>query len=142
MVLAGWYALVVGALMIAQWAFFIFTGQVPELQAEPLRIGFHLAAEGATAVLLIIAGVGLLRSRKWSRDLGLVAFGSLVYTSIVSPGYFAQLGQWRCSRCCSRSPSLRSCSWRDRSGVSSRHCCLSHRNRRLDRGVVGAQLRR
>ena len=94
MVLVGWYAVVVGALMIVQWAFFIITGQVPELQTEPFRIAFHLAAEGATAVLLILAGIGLLRSRRWSRGLGLVAFGSLVYTSIVSPGYFAQLGQW------------------------------------------------
>lgn len=94
MILAGWYALVVGVLMIAQWVFFIVAGQVPELQTEPLRIAFHLAAEGATAVLLLIAGVGLLRARPWSRGVGLVAFGSLVYTSIVSPGYFAQLGQW------------------------------------------------
>ncbi len=94
MAFAGWYALVVGALMIVQWVFFIIAGQVPELQTEPLRIAFHLAAEGVTAMLLILAGVGLLRSRRWSRGLGLVAFGSLVYTSIVSPGYFAQLGQW------------------------------------------------
>lgn len=94
LVFAGWYALVVGALMIAQWVFFIIAGQVPELQTEPLRIAFHLGAEGVTAVLLILAGVGLLRSRRWSRGLGLVAFGSLVYTSIVSPGYFAQLDQW------------------------------------------------
>jgi hypothetical protein len=80
--------------MIVQWVFFIIAGQVPELQTEPLRIAFHLAAEGVTAVLLICAGVELLRSRRWSRGLGLVAFGSLVYTSIVSPGYFVQLGQW------------------------------------------------
>lgn len=74
--------------------FFIIAGQVPELQTEPLRIAFHLAAEGVTAVLLILAGLGLLRSRPRSRSLGLVALGSLVCTSIVSPGYFAQLGQW------------------------------------------------
>ena len=47
-----------------------------------------------TAVLLIVAGVGMLRARTWSRGVGLFAFGLLVYTSIVSPGYFAQLGQW------------------------------------------------
>jgi CHASE2 domain-containing sensor protein len=94
MVFAGWYALIVGVLMIVQWAFFILTGQGPELQSEPLRIAFHLAAEGVTAALLIIAGAALLRSRRWARSVGLVALGSLVYTSIVSPGYFAQLGQW------------------------------------------------
>ena len=94
MVFAGWYALVVGTLMVAQWVFFIVTGQVPELQTEPLRITFHLVAEGMTAALLILAGTGLLRRLQWSRSLALVAFGSLVYTTVVSPGYFAQLGQW------------------------------------------------
>lgn len=94
MVFAGRYALTVGVLMIAQWIFFILAGQVPELRTEPLRIAFHLAAEGVTAALLIVAGVALLRSKPWSQGLGLLGFGSLMYTSIVSPGYFAQSGQW------------------------------------------------
>jgi len=93
MVFSDWYALIVGGLMILQWIFFIATGQVPELQTEPLRIAFHLVAEGMTAILLILSGIGLLRNRRWSRSLCLVAFGSLLYTMIVSPGYFAQLGQ-------------------------------------------------
>ncbi len=94
MAFPGWYAVIVGVLMLAQWGFFIAAGQVPELQSEPVRIAFHLVAEGVTAGLLIVAGVGLLRKRAWARDLALVAFGSLIYTTIVSPGYFAQLGQW------------------------------------------------
>ena len=48
-----------------QWSFFITTGGVPELQSEPWRIALHLAAEATAALMLI-----------------------------VSPGYFAQLGQW------------------------------------------------
>jgi hypothetical protein len=91
---AGWYALVVGVSMILQWAFFIIVGEVPELGTEPLRIAFHLAAEGVTAGLLLTAGIALLRGRRWARYLALVAFGALVYTAIVSPGYFAQLGRW------------------------------------------------
>ncbi|MBN2822260.1 MAG: hypothetical protein JXR33_03595 [Coriobacteriia bacterium] len=94
MAFPGWYAVIVGALMLAQWGFSIAAGQVPELQSEPLRIAFHLVAEGTTAVLLLVAGVALLRERTWARDLALVAFGALIYTTIVSPGYFAQLGQW------------------------------------------------
>ncbi len=91
---AGWYALVVGVSMILQWVFFIIMGEVPELHTEPLRIAFHLAAEGVTAVLLVIAGIALLRGRRWASSIALVALGALVYTAIVSPGYFAQLGQW------------------------------------------------
>jgi hypothetical protein len=91
---AAWSSLIIGIGMLAQWALFLATGQVPELFTEPWRIAFHLAAEGATAVALISAAVGLLRGLSWGVWLGLVANGMLVYTAIVSPGYFAQLGQW------------------------------------------------
>jgi len=90
----GWYSLVVGFGMLAQWGFFLATGQVPELQAEPFRIAFHLAGEAATAMALIVSGVALLRRLKWGRDVSFVALGMLIYTVIVSPGYFAQQGQW------------------------------------------------
>jgi len=91
---AGIFSIVVGALMLAQWAFFIAAGQVPELQTEPYRIGFHLTAEAATALALIVSGIGLLNRRAWGRTLSLVALGMLIYTAIVSPGYFAQQGVW------------------------------------------------
>jgi len=45
-------------------------------------------------VLLIISGVGLLATMTWAPDLFLVSTGMLIYTAIVSPGYFAQKGQW------------------------------------------------
>ncbi len=61
----GWFSIVVGVLMLAHWGFFITTGQVPELQSEPVRIAFHLAAEGATAVVRIVSGSALLRGAKW-----------------------------------------------------------------------------
>ena len=80
--------------MLAQWGLFLATAQVPELGSEPWRIGFHLAAEGITAVALLAAGMAILRGLPWATWVGLVANGMLVYTSIVSPGYFAQLGQW------------------------------------------------
>ncbi len=91
---SAWYGIVVGVLMFAQWAFFLLAGQVPELETEPYRIAFHLIAEAVTAVLLILGGVGLLREATWGRDVSLFAHGLLVYTVIVSPGYFAQLGEW------------------------------------------------
>ncbi len=91
---AGWYGIVVGLCMFGQWGLFLATGQVPELQTEPIRLAFHLAAEFATAAMLIIGGVALLGHKSWGVSLYLVAVGMMVYSVIVSPGYFAQQGQW------------------------------------------------
>lgn len=90
----AWYSIIVGVLMLAQWSFFIAAGQVPELITEPIRIGFHLAGEAITALLLIASGIGLLGRRSWARTVALVSLGMLIYTTIVSPGYFAQQGTW------------------------------------------------
>jgi hypothetical protein len=90
----AWYTVAVGVMMLGQWGFFLGAGLVPELQTEPFRIAFHLAAEGLTALALLVSGVGLLRGQPWAREAALIALGMLIYTAIVSPGYFAQQGQW------------------------------------------------
>ena len=94
MVFASIFALVVGTGMIGQWLFFLATGQVPELKTEPLRIRFHLVAEFATAVALLVGGFALLTDQTWGVRFYLLAAGMLLYTVIVSPGYFAEKGQW------------------------------------------------
>ena len=90
----AWYGILVGCLMIAQWAFSILAGGVPEFQGAPWEIAFHLAAEFSTAVVLIIGGIASLRSVAWSRHILLLGLGMVIYSEIVSPGYFAQLDQW------------------------------------------------
>ncbi|MDI6901621.1 MAG: hypothetical protein QMC79_08030 [Anaerosomatales bacterium] len=91
---AAWFAVLMGVGMIGMWAMFFVAGDVPELEAEPIRLGFHLVAEGLTAVMLLIAGIGVARRRAWARSAYLFAAGLLAYTVIVSPGYFGQQGQW------------------------------------------------
>ena len=91
---SGWYGLAVGVMMFAMWAFFLATGQVPELQTEPLRIYFHLAAEFSTAICLIIGGAALLKKLPWAKTMYFIAAGMVLYSLIISPGYYAQLGQW------------------------------------------------
>jgi hypothetical protein len=91
---AAWYGIVIGFMMIAQWMFFINSGSVPELQSEPWRIAFHLAAELTAALALIVSGFATLKSAPWGRKALLVGLGMVIYSEIVSPGYFAQLGQW------------------------------------------------
>jgi len=94
MIFPSIFAIAVGVLMIGQWSFFYLSGQIPELETEPYRILFHLAGEFATAVALIVGGAGLLMGQSWASWLYMVAMGMLLYTMIVSPGYFAQRGQW------------------------------------------------
>ena len=91
---AGIFGIIVGAGMIGQWLMSYISKQIPELKTEPIRIGFHLAGELATALTLILSGIGLLGSSPWAPTLFLIASGMLLYTAIVSPGYFAQRGQW------------------------------------------------
>lgn len=94
MKLSAWYGIIVGFIMIAQWIFFLITGSVPELQTETWRIALHLAAEFTTALMLIVSGIASLKSVTWGKKILLVGLGMVIYSEIVSPGYFAQLGQW------------------------------------------------
>ena len=90
----AWYGILVGFLMVTQWSFSILSGEVPEFQTAPWEIAFHLAAELSTALVLMIGGIATLRSIKPARQVLLVGLGMVIYSEIVSPGYFAQLGQW------------------------------------------------
>lgn len=91
---AAIYSIFIGVGMITQWLMSYFSHQIRELNTEAYRIAFHLAAEFITAVLLIIAGIRLLRSGKKAKPMYYLATGMLLYTAIVSPGYFAQQGVW------------------------------------------------
>jgi hypothetical protein len=92
---AAIYAVVVGLAMIGQWSLLYLAKQIPELETEPIRIRFHIAGEMITAICLIMGGWGLLAGVSWGRQLYPVAMGMLFYTVIVSPGYFAQKGDWK-----------------------------------------------
>lgn len=88
------FAIITGLGMIGQWTISYRGNQIPELNSEPIRIGFHIAAEFVTALMLIIGAIGLLINPTWGRPVYLIALGMLFYTAVVSPGYFAQQGKW------------------------------------------------
>ena len=91
---SAWYGILIGTLMIAQWAFSIVSRGVPEFQTAPWAIAFHLAAEMSAALMLIIGGAVSLKTITWGKQILLVGLGMVIYSEIVSPGYYAQLGQW------------------------------------------------
>lgn len=94
MAFAGVFSIIIGTLMVGQWAFFLARRQVPELSTEPVRLLFHLAAELATAILLLIGGFSLLTNGAWGPRLHPLSMGMLLYTLIASCGYFAQKRVW------------------------------------------------
>lgn len=93
-VLAG-FAVVVGAAMAAVWLVLLTAGEVREIAEPGVEIWFHLAAELATAGLLVGGGLAWWRrDTSARRTLTAVGFGALLYAVIQAPGYYADLGEW------------------------------------------------
>lgn len=87
------YSIFIGILMTVMWIIFILTGQVGEFMIKPAEITLHLIAEFTTSILLMIAGISILKKKQKAYNLNLVALGMLLYTLIVSPGYYLQKGE-------------------------------------------------
>ncbi len=90
---AAAFGLFTGVSIAGMWTMFFLSGKVPEVKTEPVRLAFHLAAEGLTALALVIAGIAILIGAGWGPEVYLIGSGMLLYTVVVSPGYFAQRGQ-------------------------------------------------
>lgn len=80
--------------MIGMWTMFYATGGIPELTTRPAEITLHLLAEFLTALMLIIGGVSVLKEKNWSMNIYFFSMGLLLYTLIVSPGYYIQQKVW------------------------------------------------
>ncbi|UCB59299.1 MAG: hypothetical protein JSV67_03115 [Thermoplasmatales archaeon] len=88
--IAAIYSIIIGIAMLGMWLFLITSNQVPEINTEPIRISYHLIGEFLTAILLLIGGFGLFRNRGWGFHVFLVSMGMLLYTVIVSAGFYGQ----------------------------------------------------
>ena len=94
--LAAWFQISIGIAIICWWIIAAATNGIVELEEGRIDIVFHIVAELLMAALLIIAGVSL-RRRGQTRSTNVVsglALGTLLYSSINSPGYFAEQGAW------------------------------------------------
>jgi hypothetical protein len=85
------YSIIVGIAMIGVWIVQLLTGQALELQTAPIEIAMAIVADWLTAIVLIVAGAGLFSTRNWAHKLYLFALGMLVYSVLISSGYFGQL---------------------------------------------------
>lgn len=93
---AAWFQIAVGTAVVAWWAVAAATNGIVELEQGRTDIVFHIAAELLMAWLLISAGTLLLQRGTTAATTILtgVALGALMYSSINSPGYFAERGAW------------------------------------------------
>jgi hypothetical protein len=82
----GCFCMLVGGLIAVWWAAEIRHGALSRPDRSRAEIGLHLTGELATAALLLLGGGWLLLADR--TDLALVSLGMLLYTVLVSPGYF------------------------------------------------------
>jgi membrane protein DedA with SNARE-associated domain len=90
----GWGQVIIGTAIAALWLLLLVTGQVPEIDEGRIGIWFHIAAELILAMVLIGAGLALLRKRARARLLTALALGALGYSAVNSPGWYAERGEW------------------------------------------------
>ncbi len=90
---AGIFAVILGSSMLGQWNMFYLSGNIPELKTEPVYFAFHITLEVITALILIAAGIGLLKEWKWGKNLFLIGMGMVFYAMVNAAGYFAQQGK-------------------------------------------------
>lgn len=90
------FQIAVGVAIIGWWAVAAATNGIVELNEGRIDILFHIVAELVMAVLLIAAGVSIRRNGRTRPATALsgLALGTLLYSSINSPGYFAERGEW------------------------------------------------
>jgi hypothetical protein len=92
--ITGIFQVLTGVGILGIWIINVLKGAIPEFQTEAIRIAMHLLAEAFTGVLLLVSGLLILLKKRHNSALFYLSFGSLFYTLIASPGYFAQKGQW------------------------------------------------
>lgn len=92
-VLVAAYSILVGVFMIGFWGFLVATKQA-ELEQRPWDMRLHLAAEFATAFLLIVTGAGGFLGVSGLVAASPVALGMLLYTVVNSPGFYAGRKEW------------------------------------------------
>lgn len=91
----AWAQIVVGGGVVIWWIAAAFAG-IPELDEGRIDIWFHIGAELVMAAMLIGAGIARLvdDGSPTAVVLSGAALGALLYSSINSPGYFAERGEW------------------------------------------------
>jgi hypothetical protein len=90
---ASFFAVIAGAAILINWIYLFATGNVPELQEQPVTTWVRIVTELATAALLLAAGIGLAAAAPWARKLYLIAAGALLFAVVHAVAVYGQAGQ-------------------------------------------------
>ena len=82
------FGLIIGMTMIIWWILAISTQSISEFEDEPFGISMHIMAEFATALILILGSILLIRNKPVAIGIIRISLGMLFYTSLASSGYF------------------------------------------------------
>lgn len=82
------YCISIGALIAAWWVNSLRLGAWNRGDRAHSELALHLTGEFGTAAMLIVAGIALLLVGPNAGVIAGAALGMLLYTAIVSPGYF------------------------------------------------------
>lgn len=91
---AGWFGIVVALALMGMWLVLLREGRVADVYTAPVALMFHLVAEGLTALVLLLSGVGLLLGAQVAPPGYRVGIGMLLYSLLEGAGYFAERGEW------------------------------------------------
>jgi len=97
---AAIFSIIAGVLVIFQWRENLNRRAIQDPnKGYKVRWGTYelilrSAAEFATALMLILAGTGLLSEQSWGESIYLLATGMFIYSAVNSPGYFVQQKNW------------------------------------------------
>ena len=84
---AGWAMLALGAIILVMWTVFLATGVLDNgiwTVENNQYLAFHIIAESTMGLLLIVAGVALLRRKRWAVPAAYLGLGMTVYSTINS----------------------------------------------------------
>lgn len=83
----------VGLSIAGLWSTLLVRRQVPEVAQGLPSIRFHLTAEYLASIGLLIGGIGMLLDASWGAPVAAVSLGAALYSTINSPGYYADRRQ-------------------------------------------------
>ncbi|WP_105616291.1 hypothetical protein [Vallitalea okinawensis] len=92
--LVGVYSVLLGISIMGLWTMLLTTGNVPELDTEPICLYFHLTAEILMGILLVLSGIGLIKKSRWGKSLFVLSTGMVIYSVINAAGYYANNSEW------------------------------------------------
>ncbi len=92
--IAATYSIIGGIAIIIFWLMLYRKKELPEITMEPIKAMVHIGADIATAILLIIGGIGILAYMSWGYPIYYVSMGLLIYSITNFMGYYGQEKNW------------------------------------------------